>query len=138
MSASIKPNTSSGNCAGPAWHAVLTLAFVLGLGLINLGCSLSSGTLGGREKCWPATEQRAPSIWRGILRVDASGGRLDTPEGDVIRLLPGALSVRADTGEIVRGSDVVARAGDDITVFGGAGSDGALVLCGLEEVHAPS
>jgi hypothetical protein len=32
----------------------------------------------------------------------------------------------------------VARAGDDVTLFGGAGADGALVVCGLEEVHPSS
>ena len=35
-----------------------------------------------------------------------------------------------------RGSDVVATNGQDVTLFGGAGADGALVVCGVEEVHA--
>ena len=50
------------------------------------GCALTGGTLGGREKCWPESDQRAPSLWRGILRIDANGDRLETPEGDVIPL----------------------------------------------------
>lgn len=78
------------------------------------------------------------SVWRGILRIDAAGGRLDTPEGDVIPLLPGALQTRVGdggVGQLVRGSDVVATAGQDVTLFGGAGGDGALVVCGVEEVH---
>jgi hypothetical protein len=98
-------------------------------------------SVGGREKCWPEDPPRAASIWRGILRIDASGGYLDTPEGDVIPLLPGTLStrVRADgVGELVRGNEVEARAGDDLTLFGGAGSDGALVVCGVEAHHAAS
>ena len=121
--------------------AGLGLAVGIGIALVASGCSLTSGTLGGREKCWPAGDQRAPSLWRGILRIDESGGRLETPEGDVIPLLPGALELRvADggNGDLVRGSDVVARAGDDVTLFGGAGADGALVVCGVEEVHPAS
>ena len=103
------------------------------------GCSISGGTLGGREKCWPADPPRAASIWRGVLAIDANGGQLWTPEGEVIVLWPGALSTRigADgTGELVSGNDVVARAGQDLTLFGGMGSDGALVVCGVEEIHS--
>jgi hypothetical protein len=116
---------------------VIALGFVL---LIAAGCALSGGTLGGREKCWPESEQRAASIWRGILRIDSTGGRLDTPEGDVIPLLAGTLGTRVGSsgiGELVRGSDIVALAGDDVTLFGGAGSDGALVVCAVEEIHTP-
>ena len=112
---------------------------VLGLAFLSVaGCSLAGGTLGGREKCWPESEARMASVWRGILRIDAAGGRLDTPEGDVIPLLPGALQTRVGdggVGQLVRGSDVVATAGQDVTLFGGAGGDGALVVCGVEEVH---
>ena len=39
------------------------------------------------------------------------------------------------TGQLVRGTEVVAKAGSDVTLFGGAGSDGALVVCDVEEVH---
>ena len=118
------------------------LTLVVGFALLSsAGCSLAGGTLGGREKCWPESQQRAASIWRGTLRIDASGGRLDTPEGDVIPLLPGTLAMRVGAdgiGELVRGNDVVARAGDDLTLFGGAGADGALVVCGVEEIHSAS
>jgi hypothetical protein len=118
------------------------LALVVGLALLSgVGCALTGGTLGGREKCWPESDQRAASLWRGILRIDASGGWLDTPEGDVIPLLPGALEPRVEEGglgELVRGADVMARAGEDVTLFGGAGSDGALVVCAVEEIHAAS
>jgi hypothetical protein len=118
------------------------LAVALGFALLtSAGCSLSSGTLGGRETCWPEGDSRAASIWRGVLDIDASGGRLDTPEGDAIPLLPGALAMRVGeggVGKLVRGTDVVAKAGDDVTLFGGAGADGALVVCGVEEIHAAS
>jgi len=113
----------------------LVLAVAL---LATAGCALAGGTLGGREKCWPAADPRQASIWRGILQVDAGGGRLLTPEGDVIPLLPGALTPRigATGGELVAGDRVVAKAGADVTLFGGAGADGALVVCGVEEIHS--
>jgi hypothetical protein len=103
------------------------------------GCLGGINTLGGREKCWPSSEQRAPSVWRGILRIDGSAGELDTPEGEVIPLLPGALSMRVGndgTGQLVRGNEPVAKSGDDVTLYGGAGADGYLVVCGLEEIHS--
>ena len=55
-------------------------------------------------------------------------------------LLPGTLTTRvgeSGVGELVHGSDVVARAGDDVTLFGGIGGDGTMVVCGLEEIHSP-
>jgi hypothetical protein len=114
---------------------------VLGLALAAVfvsGCSLTGGTLGGRSKCWPESDPRMASLFRGTLVIDESGGRLDTPEGDVIPLRAGTLrvSVAADgTGQLVRGTETVAKAGDDVTLFGGAGSDGTLVVCDVEEIH---
>ena len=105
--------------------------------LATAGCSLN--TLGGREKCWPESDARAPSLWRGVVRIDPSGAWLDTPEGEAIPLVAGTLQPRvgADgSGQLVRGEDVVASAGDDVTLFGGAGSDGALVVCAVEEFHS--
>ena len=116
-----------------------TLSLVLAAVAVT-GCLGGINTLGGREKCWPQSEQRAPSVWRGVLRIDATGtGQLDTPDGEVIPLLAGALTMRVNgdgRGELVRGSDVVAKAGDDVTLFGGAGADGYLVVCGVEEIHS--
>ncbi|MEZ0240158.1 MAG: hypothetical protein ACAH65_05115 [Chloroflexota bacterium] len=114
----------------------LLLAVVL---LATIGCSLAGGTLGGREKCWGEQDQRAASLWRGTLQIDASGARLQTPEGEVIPLVAGALSTRigaSGVGELVAGDQVAARSGDDVTLFGGAGSDGALVVCAVEEIHS--
>lgn len=113
----------------------------LALGLALAGCALAGGTLGGRERCWPEDQQLGASLWRGTLRIDASGGRLDTPEGDVIPLLPGTLNTRVSSsgvGELVRGTDAVAKDGDEVTLFGGMGSSGALVVCSVDEVHARS
>ena len=116
------------------------LALLLCAALVVVaGCGFGGDTLGGRQTCWPDTDHRSPSLWRGTLDIDASGGRLDTPEGDVIPLIDGALRLRvgaSGSGELVRGDEVVARAGDDVTLFGGAGSDGALVVCAVEEIHA--
>jgi hypothetical protein len=112
--------------------------FVGLLVVVTAGCSIAGGTLGGRQKCWPASDKRMPSLFRGILEVDAAGGRLATPEGEVIPLKAGALRpmVGADgRGQLARGTEVVASAGSDVTLFGGAGSDGALVVCDVEEVH---
>lgn len=105
-----------------------------------VGCSIGSGTLGGRVKCWTESDRRMASVWRGILRIDARGGRLDTPEGESIPLRAGALWTRMGTsgGELVQDTGVVAKAGDDVTLFGGAGPDGTLVVCAVEEIHARS
>ena len=118
------------------------LALVLALALTGLGgCALTGGTLGGREKCWPEGTPRAASLWRGTLRIDASGDRLETPEGEVIPLMAGTLTMgvgEGGVGQLMRGNDVVAKAGDDVTLFGGAGSDGVLQVCAVEEIHATS
>jgi hypothetical protein len=118
------------------------LALILAILLMGAGgCALTGGTLGGREKCWPEGTPRAASLWRGILRIDGSGDRLETPEGEVIPLMAGTLAMRVGddgVGQLVRGSDVVAKAGDDVTLFGGAGSDGVLQVCAVEEIHAKS
>jgi hypothetical protein len=114
----------------------LTLALCL---IATSGCSLAGGTLGGREKCWPAQPPRGASVWDGILRIDEVGGSLLTPDGEVIPLLAGTLSTRvgaAGVGELVAGDRVAARSGDDVTLFGGMGADGALVVCAVEEVRS--
>jgi hypothetical protein len=111
---------------------------VLVAAILSAGCDVSGNLLGGREECW-GSEPRAASLWRGIFAMDDFGVRLDTAEGEVIALLPGALQMRVGedlTGEIVDGDRVVAREGDDITLFGGMGGDGALVVCAVEEIHA--
>jgi hypothetical protein len=117
--------------------ACFTLAV---LAALVSGCVLAGGTLGGREKCWPEDAPRAATLWRGTLRIDASGAWLDSPEGDVVALLPGALTMHpgnSGVGELTSGSDVVARTGDEVTLFGGMASDGTMVVCGVEEIHSP-
>jgi hypothetical protein len=114
--------------------------FWLGIGfsLLLNGCSVGSPMLGGRSRCWSDSDPRIASLWRGILQVDNLGGRLSTPEGDVIPLAEGELWTRIGSdgvGELVQDTGVVARSGDDLTLFGGAGSDGTLLACAVEEVH---
>lgn len=78
------------------------------------------------------------SLWRGILAIEGTNASLVAAEGDVILLWPGALGWRmgADgVGELTRGDQVVARAGDDLTLFGGVGADGYLLICAVEERH---
>ncbi|HJP89139.1 MAG TPA: hypothetical protein VJ850_08910 [Candidatus Limnocylindrales bacterium] len=105
------------------------------------GCSLTGGTLGGRDKCWPADPPRAASVWRGILTMDENGFRLVTPDGEPIWLLAGSVKFNwtqgAAPGQLVDASGkVLATAGQDIDLFGGAGSDGGLVVCAVEAVHS--
>jgi hypothetical protein len=124
-----------GSSKGPALPRVLVIS---ALSIAVTSCALTGGTLGGRERCWSADDPRAASLWQGTLQIDAAGGRLEAPEGDVL-LLPGALSTRmgeSGVGELVRGSDVIARGGDNVTLFGGIGGDGTMVVCGLEEIHS--
>jgi hypothetical protein len=109
------------------------VALVIGA-LLLAGCAMTGGTLGGRETCWPDSDRRAPSIWRGVLRADGAGFGLATPEGEVIPLAPGDLAF--GQGALVRGSEIVVRVGDDVTLFGGAGADGFLVVCAVEERHS--
>jgi hypothetical protein len=119
-------------------RAARALTVVLAVAVLGTSaCALTGGTLGGRDRCWGDAPLGA-SIWRGILEIDASGGRLNTPEGDVITLLPGALVTRvggSGVGELVRGDEVVATAGEDVDLFGGMGADGALVVCAVEAKH---
>jgi hypothetical protein len=119
-------------------HVLAAAALVLVVG----GCSLAGGNLlGGREECWAEPPARAASIWRGVLAIDAAGSQLNTPEGEAIPLAPGRLAPRmnaAGVWELAAGDAVEAKNGDDVTIFGGAGSDGYLVMCGIEEIHSAS
>jgi hypothetical protein len=113
------------------WMARAVVAFVLA------GCAGGPGvdTLGGRETCWSETESRAASLWRGVLEIDASGARLKTSEGDAVPIRGGTLAPRLSDRTLVHGDDVVARSGEELTLFGGAGADGILVVCAIETRH---
>ena len=111
---------------------------MLATSIVIAAGACSFDTLGGREKCWSEQDSRVPSLWRGTLQIDAFGAQLLAPEGDLV-LLPGTLTTRlgeGGTGELVQGSDVVARAGDNLTLWGGIGGDGTMVVCAVEEIHS--
>ena len=116
--------------------AAATFAATLVLG----ACSLSGGNLlGGREECWVEPPARAASVWRGILAIDERGAQLNTAEGEVIPLAPGRLAPRMGASgawELAAGDSVEAKNGDDVDIWGGAGADGYLVMCGIEEIHS--
>ena len=112
----------------------LLLAAVIGIAAA--GCSIN--TLGGREKCWSEHDPRMASLWRGTLQIDAFSARLLAPEGDLV-LLPGTLTTQMGedgVGELASGSDVLARSGDAVTLWGGIGGDGTMVVCYVEETRA--
>jgi hypothetical protein len=113
-------------------HAALVLA-----ALMVSACSITGGTLGGRETCWPEEEQRIPSLMKGTLHVGDANPTLATPEGEVLPLrLPrfdltteGSTIALSDPG----GGGVVAANGELVTLFGGLGADGSMYVCGVEE-----
>ena len=72
--------------------------------------------------------------------MDENGFRLITSDGEPIWLLAGSVTFRwtpGTTGQLLDPSgSVLASAGQDIDLFGGAGSDGGLVVCAVEAIHS--
>jgi len=118
---------------------LVSRAAVLALAVVA-GCSIAGmNTLGGRERCWDPTEQRLPSLMKGTLQLAPNSWRLATPEGDVLGLSFAGAQVMDVNGrrEVVDASGrTVAADGELVTVFGGLGGDGSMVVCGVEERHA--
>ena len=116
----------------PFRHTALLVA-----GLSVAACSITGGTLGGRETCWPEEEQRMPSLMKGTLSVGDANPTLATPEGEVLPLrlprfdltMDGSVIALSDPG----GGGVVAANGELVTLFGGLGADGSMYVCGVEE-----
>ena len=124
------------HASGRRFALVGRLVLAVALAGAISGCSFD--TLGGRQKCWAEGDPRTPSLWRGTLQIGSFGAQLVAPEGDLV-LLPGALTMRigdGGVGELVQGSDVVARTGDNLTLWGGIGGDGTMVVCAVEETHS--
>ena len=96
---------------------------------------------GGREGCWDEGEGRVASLVTGTLRISDGPPHLDTPEGDAVSLLLNRYDLNA-SGPVVRLSDPgageVAADGEQVTLFGGRGADGALYVCAVDERHAGS
>ena len=114
------------------------LAAVIALAWLAAACTVGGmNVLGGRERCWPEGEQRLTTLWKGTLEIDATGARLVAPEGDVFTIRVGnGGAIRTDLAPpAIADADggVMAEHGDLITVFGGLGGDGTMVVCGVEE-----
>jgi hypothetical protein len=100
-------------------------------------CSITGGTLGGRETCWPEDEPRIASLMKGTLHVGEANPTLATPEGEVLPLRLSRFDLRMDGSTIALsdpgGGGVVAADGELVTLFGGLGADGSMYVCGVEE-----
>jgi hypothetical protein len=100
-------------------------------------CSITGGTLGGRETCWPEEEQRIASLMKGTLQVGGPNPILATPEGEVLPLRLARFDLTTDGSTIALsdpgGGGVVAANGELVTLFGGLGADGSMYVCGVEE-----
>jgi hypothetical protein len=118
--------------------ALLAVHLLLALNMALSACSLATGTMGGREKCWGHGETRLSSLMKGYVRLDPSRSLLDTPEGETLPLYFSGLSVHQDGGAttlVDRGGAVVANDDELVTVFGGLGADGSMIVCAVDVRH---
>ena len=113
------------------------IAALIAAAVTVAACSITGGTLGGRETCWPDEEQRVPSLMKGTLQVGGANPTLVAPEGEVLPLRLPRFDLTTDGSTIAlsdpAGGGVVAANGDTVTLFGGLGADGAMYVCGVEE-----
>jgi hypothetical protein len=104
-------------------------------------CSaLADNTLGGRERCWGNEDPRLATLMKGTLDLRNAEAThiLDTPEGDEFLVTFPFMSVQpGESGLILIDDDrgTVATDGELVTVFGGLGGDGVIVVCAIEERH---
>ena len=115
---------------------------LLGLALVAGACTAGDVSFfGGREGCWDEGGGRVASLVTGTLRIGDGPPHLDTAEGDAVSLLLNRYDLNA-SGPVVRLSDPgageVAADGEQVTLFGGVGADGALYVCAVDERHAGS
>ena len=116
-------------------RASILLAAILVAATIA-GCSLARGTLGGRQKCWDASDARIPSLFKGWIDLDTQLPTFNTTEGDRFHLMFGALAMKNSPAGLIlvdQAGTTVAADGDLVTVFGGLGSDSSFMLCDIEE-----
>lgn len=116
------------------------IRLILYLTLLISACSLQGGTLGGREKCWGQSDPRTATLMKGWIRLDSPGMSLETPEGDIFPLSLSGLTVdySDETPFLVDADSIVARDDELVTLFGGVGADGSMVVCVVEERHGAS
>ena len=110
--------------------AVATLAVVLsGCGGLHL--------FGGHQQCWSEADHRMATLMRGRLdlALGSGGGTLATPDGTDFEVEFPFMTVGTvgDTVVLTDEGKTVALNGETVTVFGGLGSDGTLLVCSLEE-----
>ncbi len=74
---------------------------------------------------------------RGTLHLDVTHSTLVTPEGETLAVdFPFLVVNVAPEGALKDSSgQVVANDGELVTLFGGLGSDGSMVVCAVEERH---
>jgi hypothetical protein len=107
---------------------------------IASACSFAAPSLnllGGREKCWSEADPRLATLMLGTLKLGAYPWSLDTPEGEVFAIDFAGPRMDATGTKLLDASGAeIAREGESVTVFGGLGSDGGIMVCGIEERHA--
>jgi hypothetical protein len=111
------------------------------LGAVLLGataCSIAEpNLLGGREKCWSEGDPRNAALLEGRLdlAISSNSGTLITPDGTDFETEFPFMSVREsdDTVVLVHDGQIVAQSGETVTLFGGYGPDGVLLVCAIEE-----
>ncbi len=110
--------------------ALASLAIVMtGCGGVNL--------LGGRQPCWSEADRRSATLMRGQLNLElgTNGGTLATPEGTDFDVKFPFMTVD-HVGDVVVLTDegkTIALSGETVTVFGGLGSNGDILVCSIEE-----
>jgi len=119
----------------------------LTVGLVGLALAVGACTVGdvsvfrGRQGCWDESDARVASLVTGTLRIGEGSPHLDTPEGEAVRLLLNRYDLHADRPVVTLsdpGAGEVAADGEQVTLFGGRGADGALYVCAVDERHAGS
>jgi hypothetical protein len=115
-------------------------AGLLGLVLVVGACTVGDvSVFGGREGCWDEADERVASLVTGTLRIGDGAPHLDTSDGEAVRLLLNRFDLHADRPVVTLsdpGAFEVAADGEQVTLFGGRGADGALYVCGVDERHA--
>jgi hypothetical protein len=112
------------------------LICVASLAILLTGCG-SLNVLGGRQPCWSEADRRMATLMRGqlLLDLDTGTGTLSTPEGTEFPTRFPFMTVD-HVGDIVVLTDegrTIALSGETVTVFGGLGSDGVILVCSIEE-----
>jgi len=106
------------------------------LAMLLAGCG-GLNLLGGRQPCWSEADHRSATLMRGRLDLvlGSNGGTLATPDGTGFQVTFPFMTVD-HVGEIVVLTDegkTIALSGETVTVFGGLGPNGDILVCSIEE-----